>query len=391
MLYGYLDLPWWGYVVYALVCTHITIAAVTIFLHRCQAHRALELHPAVSHFFRAWLWLTTGMKTKAWAAIHRKHHAKCETEEDPHSPQILGLSQVLFEGAELYKAEAKNQETLDRYGKGTPDDWLERNIYTPHSSKGFLITLAVNLFLLGIPGITVWAIQMAWIPFFAAGVINGVGHYVGYRNFECPDAATNIVPWGILIGGEELHNNHHTYPTSAKLSVKWWEFDIGWLYIKTLSLLGLAKVKRLPPQEKLIPGKSQVDEATLSAVINGRFQLLAEYARNVIMPIFNQEKANLDNTCALGSIKNSLIRDESLVDDTQRKRLEMFLAKTQQLKVAYQFRKKLQDIWAKTTATQKELLDALQDWCKQAEATGIKCLQDYVRYLQSYTVVSVHN
>lgn len=391
MLYGYLDLPWWGYVVYALVCTHITIAAVTIFLHRCQAHRALELHPAVSHFFRAWLWLTTGMKTKAWAAIHRKHHAKCETKEDPHSPQILGLSQVLFEGAELYKAEAKNQETLDRYGKGTPDDWLERNVYTPHSSRGFLITLAVNLFLLGIPGITVWAIQMAWIPFFAAGVINGVGHYVGYRNFECPDAATNIVPWGILIGGEELHNNHHTYPTSAKLSVKWWEFDIGWLYIKTLSLLGLAKVKRLPPQEKLIPGKSQVDEATLSGVINGRFQLLAEYAHNVIMPIFNQEKANLDSTCALGSIKNSLIRDESLVDDTQRKRLEMFLAKTQQLKVAYQFRKKLQDIWAKTTATQKELLDALQDWCKQAEATGIKCLQDYVRYLQSYTVVSVQN
>ncbi len=386
MLYGYLDMPWWGYVVYTLVCTHITIAAVTIFLHRCQAHRALELHPVISHFFRLWLWLTTGMNTKAWASIHRKHHAKCETPEDPHSPQILGLRQVLFEGAELYKAEAKNAETLDRYGKGTPDDWMERNVYTPHTSKGYMITLAVNLFLLGIPGIAVWAIQMMWIPFFAAGVINGVGHYVGYRNFECPDAATNISPWGILIGGEELHNNHHTYPTSAKLSVKWWEFDIGWLYIKTLSIFGLAKVKRLPPKEKLVPNKI-VDVDTVAAVINGRFQLMAQYSKNVIMPIFNQEKGKIDSSsCSLSRIKTSLIREESLVDEAGRKRLELFLSRTQQLKVAYQFRKKLQDIWGKTTATQKELLEALQEWCRQAEATGIKCLQDFVAYLQSYTL-----
>lgn len=386
MLYGYLDLPWWGYIVYALICTHITIAAVTIFLHRCQAHRALELHPIVSHFFRAWLWLTTGMKTKAWAAIHRKHHAKCETKEDPHSPQILGLSQVLFEGAELYKVEAKNTETLERYGMGTPDDWMERNIYTPHSSKGFLITLAVNIFLLGIPGVTVWAIQMAWIPFFAAGVINGVGHYWGYRNFECPDAATNIVPWGILIGGEELHNNHHTYPSSAKLSVKWWEFDIGWLYIKTLSMLGLAKVKRIAPKEKLVPGK-MIDLDTLTAVINNRFQLLAQYTKNVLMPIFNQEKGQESD---LGEIKTSLIRSEVLVDESSQKRLEQFLANTKQLQTAYQFRKKLQDIWARTTASQKELIDALQDWCKQAEATGIKCLQDFVSYLRSYTIAMQH-
>ncbi len=386
MLYGYLNLPWWGYLVYALVCTHITIAAVTIFLHRCQAHRALELHPVISHFFRAWLWLTTGMNTKAWAAIHRKHHAKCETEEDPHSPQILGLSQVLFEGAELYKAEACNQETLERYGKGTPDDWIENNIYTPYSGKGFLITLAVNVFLLGLPGVTVWAVQMLWIPFFAAGVINGVGHYFGYRNFECPDAATNVVPWGILIGGEELHNNHHTFPTSAKLSVKWWEFDIGWLYIKTLSMLGLAKVKRIPPKEQIIPGKIKIDLDTLSAVINGRFQLLAQYSQRVMMPIFNQEKDQVAVYVPLSGIKTSLLRDDSLVDEAGRKRLETFLARTQQLQIAYQFRRKLQDIWARTTATQKELLDALQDWCKQAEATGIKCLQDFVRFLRSYSL-----
>lgn len=386
MLYGYLNLPWWGYVIYTLVCTHITIAAVTIFLHRGQAHRALELHPAISHFFRAWLWLTTGMKTKAWAAIHRKHHAKCETEEDPHSPQILGLRQVLLEGAELYKAEAKNVETLERYGKGTPDDWMERNIYTPHSSKGFLITLAINLFLLGIPGITVWAVQMMWIPFFAAGVINGVGHFWGYRNFEVPDAATNISPWGILIGGEELHNNHHTYPTSAKLSVKWYEFDIGWLYIKTLSILGLAKVKRLPPKGKLVAGKREVDEETLNALINNRFELQAEYSKNVIIPIFKQEKG--PDSAALSEIKTTLVRDGSMVDDAERERLASFLAGTKQLQIAYQFRVKLQDIWARTTASKKELIEALQDWCKQAEGTGIKCLQEFARYLKSSTVVA---
>jgi len=391
MLYGYLDLPWWGYVVYTLICTHITIAAVTIFLHRSQAHRALELHPIMSHFFRAWLWLTTGMDTRAWTAIHRKHHAKCETIDDPHSPQILGLSQVMLEGAELYKAEAKNPETIERYGKGTPDDWLELNVYRPHSGKGYFITLALNVFLLGIPGVTVWAIQMAWIPFFAAGIINGVGHYTGYRNFECPDAATNVSPWGILIGGEELHNNHHTYPTSAKMSVKWWEFDIGWMYIKTMSLLGLATVKRLPPKEMLIPGKANVDEDTLSAVINGRYQLMAQYSQSVLVPIFNQEKDKIEATSSLGGIKSTLIREDSLVDDLGRKRLELYLAKTQQLKVVYQFRKKLQDIWAKTNATKKELLDALQEWCKQAEATGIKCLQDFVAYLQSYTVALYHS
>lgn len=390
MLFGYLDLPWWGTVIYALICTHITIAAVTIFLHRHQAHRALELHPIVSHFFRFWLWLTTGMDTKAWAAIHRKHHAKCETEEDPHSPQIMGLKQVMLQGAELYKAEAKNQETLDRYGKGTPDDWMERNVYHKHSGKGYFITLAVNLFLLGLPGLAVWAIQMMWIPFWAAGIVNGVGHYFGYRNFECPDAATNISPWGIIIGGEELHNNHHTYPTSAKLSVKWYEFDIGWLYIKTLSIFGLAKVKRLPPIGKTVPGK-QLDNDTVRAVIVGRFQLMAQYSKRVMMPIFDQEKDHIADTDSLGNIKSTLIREDSLVDEVGRKRLELFLARTQQLKVAYQFRKKLQDIWAKTTASQKELMEALQDWCKQAEASGIKCLQDFVGYLQSYTVSLKHS
>ncbi len=232
----------------ALLFTHITIAAVTIYLHRHSAHRALELSPAVSHFFRFWLWMTTGMSTKAWTAIHRKHHARCETPEDPHSPQTRGIRKVLFEGAELYRIEAKNLETLERYGAGTPEDWIEHHLYSKHHRLGIELMFFTNVLLFGVLGIAVWAVQMAWIPWFAAGIINGVGHYVGYRNFECPDASRNVFPWGIIIGGEELHNNHHTYPTSAKLSAKWWEFDIGWLYIRVLETFGLAKVKRLPPQ-----------------------------------------------------------------------------------------------------------------------------------------------
>ncbi len=345
--YGLLDLSAWGYFWVAVGFTHLTIAGVTIFLHRCQAHRALTLHPIISHIFRLWLWLSTGMETKAWAAIHRKHHARCETPDDPHSPQVLGLATVLSEGAELYRREAKNQETLDRYGQGTPDDWLERRLYTPHSAKGILLMLVLNVWLLGVPGICIWALQMAWIPISAAGIINGVGHYWGYRNFDSEDASTNISPWGILIGGEELHNNHHTYPTSAKLSVKPWEFDLGWFYIKSLSLLGLAKVKRSVPQPKIIPGRRVIDAEGLNALLSNRIQVMTTYSRKVISPLFQQKE---------------------------------------QLQSAYHFKEQLQLIWSKTTATQKELIDALQDWCHQAEATGIQKLQDFVAYLKGYSL-----
>lgn len=252
---GILDLPWWGYVLVALVLTHITIAAVTIFLHRTVTHHALKLHPIVSHFFRAWLWITTGMVTKAWVAIHRKHHAKCETEDDPHSPQVLGIWKVLFEGSELYRKEAKNEYTLARYGKFTPDDWLERNVYGKRDKLGVGSLLVADILLFGPIGLAIWAVQMIWIPFFAAGVINGVGHYWGYRNFPATEknASTNIVPWGILIGGEELHNNHHRYEYSARFSVKWYELDISWIYIRFLELLGLAKVKYIYNKSVLAP------------------------------------------------------------------------------------------------------------------------------------------
>jgi len=281
MFSGLLDLPWWGYVLTALALTHITIASVTIYLHRHQAHRALELHPVASHFFRFWLWLTTGTVTKEWASIHRKHHAKCETADDPHSPQILGIKKVLLEGAELYRKEAKNQETLEKYGRGTPDDWLERNLYSKHSMLGIMLMLVIDVLLFGPIGITVWAVQMIWIPVTAAGIINGAGHYWGYRNFQPADASTNIVPWGILIGGEELHNNHHAYIGSAKLSSKWYEFDIGWLYIRSLAALGLAKVKRVAPKVHLNTAKTVCDIDTLHAVMANRYEVMAKYAKSL--------------------------------------------------------------------------------------------------------------
>ena len=277
MYNGPFDLPWWGYVLVALALTHVTIVSVTVFLHRHQAHRALELHALPSHFFRFWLWLTTGMVTKEWAAIHRKHHAKCETAEDPHSPQTRGLHKVLWEGAELYRAEAKNVETLQRYGHGTPDDWLERKVYR-HSILGVAIMLVIDLVAFGPLGLTIWAVQMAWIPFWAAGVVNGVGHFWGYRNYDCDDASRNLLPWGILIGGEELHNNHHTYPTSAKLSVKPYEFDIGWGYIRAMEMLGWAKVRKTPPMLKLGEVKPVADDKTLDAIIANRYEVMATYA-----------------------------------------------------------------------------------------------------------------
>ncbi len=380
MFYGLCDLPWWGNLVVTLVFTHITIIGVTVFLHRHQAHRALDMHPIASHFFRLWLWLTTGMVTKAWASIHRKHHAKCETEEDPHSPQIMGLPMVLWKGAELYRKEAKNQETLERYGQGTPDDKIE-HFYLRNSTKGIRLMLIIDLLLFGVPGLAIWAVQMAWIPFFAAGVINGVGHYWGYRNFECPDEARNISPWGILIGGEELHNNHHTYPTSAKLSVKWWEFDIGWLYIRLMEMVGLAKSKRVPPQPHLVPGKKQLDIPTLKAIITNRFQVMASYSKEVIVPVFQQEKKP---DTLWRRAQKLFVKETSLLDEDSRQHLKKVLAESKTLQEAYQFKERLQNIWAQSSLRESDLLEALQKWCQEAEGTNISALRNFSAYLKSF-------
>lgn len=385
-MFGVLQLPWWGYIVVTLIFTQITILSVTIYLHRCQAHRALELHPIVSHFFRFWLWMTTGMLTKEWTAIHRKHHAKVETSDDPHSPQVKGIWRVLLEGTELYRKESRNKETMDRYGEGTPDDWMERNVYTKHSTFGVLSMLAIDIALFGTIGVTIWAIQMAWIPFFAAGIVNGVGHFVGYRNFESQDASRNVFPLGLFIGGEELHNNHHTFGTSAKFSVKWWEVDLGWLVIRMLQAVGLAKAKRVPPKPILNLNKSQVDADTLTAIFTNRFQVMAQYSKNVIMPVLKEERhrASEAGRALLRRVRTLLIREVSLVDEPGKQTLVKVLAHHRSLEIVYQFRLKLQNIWARSTATQKELVEALQEWCRQAEATGIVALREFVKHLKAY-------
>ncbi|MEK7666043.1 MAG: fatty acid desaturase [Pseudomonadota bacterium] len=392
MLEGLIALPWWGYVVVALVFTHITIASVTIFLHRHQAHRALDLHPVVSHFFRFWLWLTSGMVTKEWAAIHRKHHAKCETAEDPHSPQVLGIRKVLREGSELYRAEAKNQETLDKYGHGTPSDWIERHLYTRHSAKGIALMFILNVLLFGPIGITIWAVQMMWIPITAAGVINGIGHYWGYRNYEAADASTNIVPWGILIGGEELHNNHHTFASSAKLSSKWWEFDIGWFYIRTLETFGLARVKKIPPELTYDKAKDHIDLETVKAVITARFVVMAQFAREVMARVHRDELRNLDpndktRLTLLKPVRRLMVREPRLLDEAARARLQKALEQNQALHTVYSMKQKLADVWLRSATTQENLIQALQDWCHEAEATGIHALREFSNKLRTYSLV----
>ncbi|MFO1352391.1 MAG: fatty acid desaturase [Gammaproteobacteria bacterium] len=389
--HGLLDLSPWQVIIATLVITHVTIIAVTVFLHRSQAHRALDLHPILNHFFRFWLWITTGMVTKEWVAIHRKHHAKCETPEDPHSPQILGIRKILFDGVEPYRREAKNPETLTRYGHGTPADWLEHNFYDRGawgSILGLSIMLVADVLLFGVLGVTVWAVQMIWIPFFAAGVINGIGHYWGYRNYETADASRNIVPWGILIGGEELHNNHHAFSSSAKLSSLWWEFDIGWLYIRLFELLGLAKVRKVAPKPRRIPGKQVVDLDTLRAVVLGRFHVMADFARNVVMPVLRDEFKKIEALHGQSLRRNRalLLRSEERMDAQERDRLHGLLQISHALRTVLEFRGRLQGMWGLTTASHDKLLAVLQEWCAQAEASGIRALQEFAARLRSYSL-----
>jgi stearoyl-CoA desaturase (Delta-9 desaturase) len=386
---GLLDLPWWGVVLATLALTHVTIASVTIFLHRHQAHRALELHPAVSHFFRFWLWLTTGMITKHWAAIHRKHHAKCETPEDPHSPQVLGLKKVLLKGAELYRKEGGNEETLKKYGHGTPDDWLERNVYTPHSGRGIVLMLLIDILLFGPIGITVWAVQMIWIPFFAAGIINGVGHFWGYRNFSADDASTNIVPWGILIGGEELHNNHHAYASSAKFSNKWFEFDIGWLYIRILETLGLAQVKKVAPKVRLQEGKAICDLDTVQAVLTHRYEVMMRFTGSVKDVCAAELKKLGDAMPELRDVAVKRFRlwlhlDAEAMAEQERAKLDKVLGHSPKLATIYTLRRELAQIWQRSNATKEQLVRQLQDWCKRAEESGIESLRDFSLRLRCY-------
>ncbi|MGM3386797.1 fatty acid desaturase [Stutzerimonas stutzeri] len=386
---GFLGLSAWQVVVATLLLTHVTIVAVTVYLHRYSAHRSLELNAGLKHFFRFWLWLTTAMNTREWTAIHRKHHAKCETEEDPHSPVQKGLGTVLRRGAELYMEEAKNEDTLRIYGKNCPDDWIERNLYTRFPNLGIVLMLAIDLALFGVVGLTVWAVQMIWIPFWAAGVVNGLGHAVGYRNFECRDAATNLVPWGILIGGEELHNNHHTYPNSAKLSVRRWEFDMGWAWIKLFSLFGLAKVNRTAPIAHRVSAKHQLDMDSAMAILNNRFQIMAQYRKLVIGPLVRLELERADTSVRhhLRRAKRLLAREPSLLHDEQHARIAVILEQSQSLKVIYEKRLALQQIWTRTSANGHEMLNAIKQWVQEAEASGIQSLREFAEHLRTYSLM----
>ena len=390
MFSGYFDLPWWGYILVGLMLVQITIAGVTLYLHRCQAHRALELHPVVSHFFRFWLWFTTGMITKEWAAIHRKHHAKCETEEDPHSPRIHGINKILWTGVVLYVKESHKTEVMDKYGHATPIDWLERNVYTPMNKWGIVLLAVLDVFLFGlIPGLLIYGVQLAWIPFWAAGVINGLGHYFGYRNFATDDDSTNMSPWGAWIGGEELHNNHHAYPTSAKFSLRWYEFDLGWLYIKVLEALGLATVRKQAPKVKLDPSKFEVDAATLQAVIAHRYDVLANYAKSMkrtskVEIQAMRSRGHDSSAVALKAVRKWLHLDDRAVPQKRREQLQLALATSPALKTTWSMRQDLTRVWERSTLNTEQLVHQLKDWCERAEKSGVPQLEDFSRRLRSY-------
>jgi len=380
LAHGAWSLNWWQVILFTLLLTHITMISVTIYLHRHQAHRALDLHPLPAHFFRFWLWLTTGQVTKEWASIHRKHHAKCETVDDPHSPQIYGIRKVLLEGAELYRAESKVKETMDRYGHGTPDDWIERNLYTRYSWQGVGLMMIVNLYLFGALGLSVWAVQMMWTPIMAAGIINGAGHFWGYRNFEAPDSSTNISPWGILIAGEELHNNHHTYPTSAKLSVKPYEFDIGWMYISLLQMAGLAKAKKTPPKAAYGDIRPVADRNTLEALIANRYEIMAAYAngmREALRSEVQTLQARSANTAVIRAVKLWAHRDEEKVPPAVVADLAAARKVLPALDKMVVMREELRQLWLNTALNRDQLVANLAAWCHRAEDSGIAALRDF--------------
>jgi stearoyl-CoA desaturase (delta-9 desaturase) len=384
LAHGLIQTTWWQIVLITLALTHVTIASVTIFLHRSQAHRSLDLHAVPAHFFRFWLWAATGQVTKEWVSIHRKHHAKCETADDPHSPYTHGIKTVLTRGAELYRAEAKVQETKDKFGHGTPDDWIERNLYSRYTWQGVGLMLIVDLALFGAVGLTVWAVQMAWIPVTAAGIINGLGHWWGYRNFEAPDGSTNLTPWGIIIGGEELHNNHHTYPTSAKFSIKPYEFDISWGYIRAMEMVGLAKVRKTAPVLRTGAIKPVADSKTLEAVIANRYEVMATYARNLRVACAAEIKrlkadgaANAATLSNMQLAKRWLHRDEDKIPAHLKAQVASAMAQTPALEKLVTMREELRQLWTRTNVSAEQLVIDLQAWCRKAEESGIAALQEF--------------
>jgi stearoyl-CoA desaturase (Delta-9 desaturase) len=384
-LYGILNLSFWGYALMTFLMVQFTFMGVTLWLHRDATHRSLDLHPALRHVFRFWLWLSSGIVTKEWVAVHRKHHARCETADDPHSPVVFGLKKVLLEGAELYQAQARNPETQEKFGRGTPNDWMERKVYSRYRNFGILIMIGIDLLLFGVPGIIVLAVQMLANPLMAAGVINGIGHYYGYRNFECPDAARNIVPWGLLVAGEELHNNHHAFPSSAKFSVQRWEFDIGWLYIRVFQVLGLARVIRVAPSPAKVEPRKHIDLEMVRAVIVNRMHVLRDYTRHVTVPVFREQLRATGGKLS-GRVKKLLVREPVLLDNQAQSRLKEVLANNQALQTVHEFRERLRVMWSGANMSNEKLVQHLKEWIAQAEDSRIKVLQDFAASLRGYAM-----
>ncbi len=396
MLDGLLHMPWWADLIAVLLATHLTIVSVTLYLHRCQAHRAITLHPWVSHIFRFWLWFTTGQTTREWVSVHRKHHAFTETENDPHSPHVHGIRKVLLEGAELYRVSAVDPQVSEEYGHGTPDDWLENNIYKRYTNVGIGTCLVIYVLLFGPIGLTYWAIHMAWIPFFAAGLVNGAGHYWGYRNFEPQDGSTNLINIGLIIGGEELHNNHHAYPSSARFSVHWWEFDIGWMYIRLLSAVGLAEVKKVAPRPKQnssLAEKDKLDLESVRAMVTSKLHIMADYARQVTRPVLKAEIARAEGNyrSALKRVQKAIIRERSLMTHPQIEYLNQILHENLQLKTVYEYQQRLTEVWTRKYRNNEGMLKAVAEWCQEAEATGIRVLEDFARSLRNYSLQPIYN
>jgi len=381
---GVMQLSLWGYVALAFLFVQISMMGVTLYLHRDQAHRAIDLHPVLRHFFRLWIWMTSGMVTREWVSIHRKHHAMVERAGDPHSPKVFGLRKVLLEGSELYRTESKNEETLSKYGRGTPDDWLERHVYERFTWLGIFSLLAIDVVLLGLPGITVFAVQMLAMPVCAAGIINGLGHAKGYRNFESDDTSTNLIPIAVLIGGEELHNNHHAFPTAAKFSARWWEFDIGWMYITMLKAVGLCKVRRLAPMPQIAAKPRSVDVKTVAAVLQNRMHVLRDYRRKVTLPVLRMEKRLQRGNQLMKRARKLLVTGPILMDDVARERLARLLEDNAALRTVHEFRQQLLSLWEQANVSNERLVGQLKEWCNSAEASGIDALHDFSANLRGY-------
>ncbi|HWZ63529.1 MAG TPA: fatty acid desaturase [Steroidobacteraceae bacterium] len=384
LLYGAIRLPWWGYAALTFAMVQLMFLGVSLYLHRDQSHGGLVLHPVLRHLFRFWLWFCSGTVTREWVAVHRRHHAFTDRSGDPHSPVVFGLRRVLLQGYELYIAAARDRKILANYGRGTPDDWLERNLYSRFPKVGITLFAALQLIAFGVPAITMLAVQLGAQPFFGGGVINGLGHRVGYRSFELPTAATNIVPWGMLIAGEELHNNHHAFPSSPRFSVQRWEIDMGWLCICMLRALGLARVSSLAPRPNIVRTRDVMDADTVRALFTNRMHVLRDYRRCVIRPVF-RELAKHDSARVLTrSSPQLLVRHPKLLDEWGRQQLRELLDRYEILRTVIEFRDRLQQIWDETSASHGRALEQLRELCAQAEGSSVLALRKFALRLRAY-------